>query len=74
MKILDIIEYTFLSFGIVLAVADVREILAIILLIIDSIWLILKLVIKIFRYLKDGELTEEELEDLEKEVKKKDGN
>lgn len=69
MKILDIIEYTFLSFGIVLAVADVREVLAIILLIIDSLWLILKLVIKIFRYLKDGELTEEELEDLENEVK-----
>ena len=60
----------FLSFGIVLAVSDVKDILCLVLLIVDGIWLLLKFIIKLFQYAKDGEITEEELEDLEKDIKK----
>lgn len=70
MKIFNAIEYCWLSAGIVLAIADVQAILSIILLIVDSIWLLLKLVLKIFKLAKDGELSDEDLEEIEEEINK----
>ena len=72
MKIFNAIEYCWLSCGIVLAIADIQAILSIVLLIVDSIWLLLKIVLKIFKLAKDGELSDEDLKEIESEIKKKD--
>lgn len=73
MKLINAVEYLFLTAGVVLAVSDVKDILCIILLIIDGLWLLLKFIFKLFKYAKDGEFSDEELEDLESEINKKNG-
>lgn len=71
-KLLDLFEYPFLVGGIFLSLSDIHEVLAIILLIVDSIWLLAKLIIKIIKYSKDGELSDDEIEDLENDLNNKE--
>ena len=74
MKVVDICEYAFLSVGLAVSLTDIKEVLCIILLVIDAIWLLLKFVLKFISYAKDGELSEEELEDLKSDIKNKEGD
>lgn len=65
-KVFDIIETSFLSLGILVAISDIKEVLSIILLIVNGVWLICKFLIKFINYLKDGKLSDDEVEDLKK--------
>lgn len=73
-KVVDLVETSFLSLGVLVAISDIREILSIILLIVNGVWLICKFLIKFINYCKDGKLTDEEIEDLKKFVNKEDNN
>lgn len=74
MKVVDVIEYAFLSVGLAVSLSDIKEVLCIILLVFDALWLIMKFVLKFFKYAKDGELTEEEIDDLMDDINKKEGD
>lgn len=69
-KLINAAEYLFLTAGVVLAISDVKDILCIVLLIVDSCWLLLKVILLIFKYCSDGELTKEEIEEIEREIEK----
>ena len=71
-KAVNILEYLLIGTGLAVSISDISDILCIILLIIDSAWLFLKVLVKICKALKDGVLTDDELEDIESEIKKKD--
>ena len=72
MKAVNILEYLLIGTGLAVSISDISDILCVILLIIDSAWLFLMVLIKICKALKDGEFSDEELEDIESEIKKKD--
>ena len=74
MKVVDVIEYAFLSVGLAVSLSDIKEVLCIILLVFDALWLIMNFVLKFFKYAKDGELTEEEIDDLMDDINKKEGD
>lgn len=66
----DLIDGGLICTGLGISLVDLQNILSIIILIIDILWIALKVTIKLFRYLKDGKLTDEELQDLENDVNK----
>lgn len=70
-KLVNVVEYLFLSVGLVISVSDINNILCVILLILDSIWLIIKVAFKIAKAIADGKLTDEEIEDIENDLDKK---
>ena len=73
----DLIDGGLICTGLGISLVDIQNILSIIILVIDILWILLKFIIKIFRYIKDGKLTDEELQDLENEfneIKNKDGD
>lgn len=70
-KAVNILEYLFLSIGLAISVSDINNILCVILLILDSIWLIIKVAFKIAKAIADGKLTDEEIEEIEKDLDKK---
>lgn len=73
----DIIDGGLIFTGLGISLVDLQNILSIIILVIDMLWILLKFIIKFFRYIKDGKLTDEELQDLENEfneIKNKDGD
>lgn len=71
MKLINVVEFLFLSVGLVISVSDINNILCVILLILDSIWLIIKVAFKIVKAIADGKLTDEEIEDIENDLDKK---
>ena len=60
----DAIDGTLMLFGLTLSVQDIQATLSIVIIVIDILWLLGKFLIKFIRYCKDGELTDEELDDL----------
>ena len=54
--------------GLSISLQDVQSILSIIILVLDGLWILFKFMIKFFRYISDGKLTEEELNDLENDI------
>lgn len=60
----DACEDMIILSGIGVSLVDIQTIMSIILLTFNIIWLLSKLAIKLFRYLKDGKLTKEEADDL----------
>lgn len=67
LKIVDIIDGSFITAGVSIALQDLQSILSIIILVLEGAWLIVKLIIKTIKYFKDGELTDEEIKDLDKD-------
>lgn len=71
----DIVEDLTIALGISISLADIQQILSIILLTFNIVWLVLKLSIKIYRYYKnDGKIDKNEWEDIlndEKEIEEK---
>ena len=73
----DLIDGALISAGLGISLQDIQSILSIIIICLDMLWIIAKLVIKFMMYIKDGEITKEELEDLDKtvhEIHIKDGD
>lgn len=66
----DLIDGSLICTGLGISLVDLQNILSIIILVIDILWILLKFTIKFFRYIKDGKLTDEELQDLENEFNK----
>lgn len=66
----DLIDGGLICTGLGISLADLQNVLSIIILIIDILWILFKFMIKFFRYIKDGKLTDEELQDLENDVNK----
>lgn len=66
----DLIDGGLICTGLGISLVDLQNVLSIIILIIDILWILFKFMIKFFRYIKDGKLTDDELQDLEKDVNK----
>lgn len=64
----DAVDGGLMLFGLTISLQDIQSILSIIIIVIDILWLLGKFVIKLFRYLKDGRLDDEELADLENDM------
>lgn len=64
----DAVEDMIILSGIGVSLVDIQTIMSIVLLTFNILWLILKFTLKLFRYLKDGKLTDDELNDLADDV------
>ena len=64
----DLVDGTLMLGGLAISLQDIQSILSIIIIVIDILWLVGKFLIKFIRYCKDGELTEEEIEDLKNDI------
>ena len=69
---LNVFEDGLILSGIGVSLANIQTILSIILLTINLIWLSIKICSKIGKAISDGKLTDEEIEDIEKELDKLD--
>lgn len=64
----DAIEDMVILSGIGVSLVDIQTIMSIVLLTFNIIWLLVKFALKLYRYLKDGKLTKEELDDLTNDI------
>lgn len=64
----DVVDGCLILGGLTISLQDVQSILSIIILVLDGLWILFKFMIKFFRYISDGKLTEEELNDLENDI------
>ena len=64
----DAVEDMIILSGIGISLVDIQTIMSIVLLTFNILWLILKFTLKLFRYLRDGKLTDDELNDLADDV------
>ena len=65
----EVVEGLAISSGIGVSLVDIQNILSIILLTFNVLWLILKVILKIVRYYKnDGKLDAEEISDIESDI------
>ena len=60
----DVVDGCLMLTGLTVSLQDIQATLSIIIIVIDTLWLLLKFLIKFFRYIKDGRLTDEEIDDL----------
>lgn len=73
----DIVDGGLILTGLGISLVDLQNILSIIILIIDLLWILMKFIVKFFKYFGDGKLTDEEINDLENDLKNvtgKDGD
>ena len=67
----DTIDAVLISLGISLSISDIHQILSIILIVFNLVWLTLKFLLKLFKYYSnDGKLDQEEIDDLLDDVDK----
>lgn len=64
----DLVDGTLMLGGLAISLQDIQSILSIIIIVIDILWLVGKFLIKFIRYCKDGELTEDEINDLKNDI------
>ena len=64
----EVIEDTVIASGIGVSLADVQNVLSIILLCFNLLWIVFKIIMKIKNYYKDGVIDKEELDDLQHDV------
>ena len=64
MNKVDAVEDMVILSGIGVSLVDIQTVMSIVLLTFNILWLIMKFTLKLFRYLRDGKLTDEELDDL----------
>ena len=64
----EVIEDTIIASGIGVSLADVQNVLSIILLCFNLLWIVFKIIMKIKNYYKDGVIDKEELDDLQHDV------
>lgn len=62
----DAIDGCLMGIGLTVSVQDIQATLSIVIIVIDILWLIGKFTIKLFRYLDDGKLSQNEIDDLTK--------
>ena len=64
MNKVDAVEDMVILSGIGVSLVDIQTVMSIVLLTFNILWLIMKFTLKLFRYLRDGKLSDEELDDL----------
>lgn len=64
MNKVDAVEDMVILSGIGVSLVDIQTVMSIVLLTFNILWLVMKFTLKLFRYLRDGKLTDEELDDL----------
>ena len=62
----DAIDGCLMGIGLTVSVQDIQATLSIVIIVIDILWLLGKFIIKLFRYLDDGKLSDDEVDDLMK--------
>ena len=67
-KSANVFEDLLITSGIGVSLVDIQNILSIILLCFNILWIIYKIFMKIIKYSKDGELSKEEIEDIESDI------
>ena len=67
-KLSNVFEDLLITSGIGVSLVDIQNILSIILLCFNILWIIYKIIMKIIKYSKDGELSKEEIEDIENDI------
>lgn len=66
----DCIDYSVIFTGVGISLIDIQNILSIIILIIDILWILTKFIFKLIKYMSDGKLTQEEIDDLDNDINK----
>ena len=66
----DCIDYSVIFTGVSISLIDIQNILSIIILIIDILWILIKFIFKLIKYMSDGKLTQEEIDDLDNDINK----
>lgn len=64
MNKVDAVEDMVILSGIGVSLVDIQTVMSIVLLTFNILWLVMKFTLKLFRYLRDGKLSDEELDDL----------
>lgn len=73
----DVIDSALITLGVSVSLADIHQILSIILLIFNAIWIIVKVIVKVYKYYNnDGKLDDAEVNDIMNDLDKfkKDGD
>ena len=73
----DVIDSALIIMGVSVSLADIHQILSIILLIFNAIWIIVKVIVKVYKYYNnDGKLDDAEVNDIMNDLDKfkKDGD
>lgn len=74
---IDVIDSALITMGVSVSLADIHQILSIILLIFNAIWIIIKVIVKVYKYYSnDGKLDDAEENDIMNDLDKfkKDGD
>ena len=67
-KYTNIFENVLISLGISVSLVDIQNVLSIVLLVFELLWVAAKILIKLKSYLKDGVLDEKEKSDLKEDI------
>lgn len=73
----DVVDSALITMGVGVSLADIHQILSIILLIFNAIWIIVKVIVKVYKYYNnDGKLDDAEVNDIMNDLDKfkKDGD
>lgn len=62
----DVVDGCLMATGLTVSIQDIQATLSIVIIVIDILWLLGKFIIKLFRYLDDGKLSDDEVDDLMK--------
>ena len=66
----DLFDSGLICTGLGISLMDLQNILSIIILVIDILWILIKVTIKFCKYISDGKLTEDEINDIDNDIKK----
>ena len=67
-KATEVLEDMFIASGIGVSLIDIQNILSIVLLCFNILWIIAKLIIKLIKYYRDGVLDDEEAADIQHDI------
>lgn len=73
----DVVDSALITMGVSVSLTDIHQILSIILLIFNAIWIIVKVIVKVYKYYNnDGKLDDAEVNDIMNDLDKfkKDGD
>lgn len=64
----EVVEDVIITSGIGVSLVDIQNILSIILLCFNILWIIAKVIIKLIKYYRDGVLDDKEAEDIQNDI------
>lgn len=64
----EVVEDMIIASGVGISLIDIQNILSIVLLCFNIVWIIAKVIIKLIKYYRDGKLDEEEAADIQHDI------